>query len=68
MVRGDTYKLETYNIDIVVAGRLLFDLYATTKEAKYLTALQTLRKQIEEQQNSQWRFGTRKSIKPDVAG
>jgi unsaturated rhamnogalacturonyl hydrolase len=33
---------------MVVAGRLLFDLYAT-KEAKYLKALQTLRKQIEEQ-------------------
>ena len=45
----DTYKLETYNIDMVVAGRLLFDLYATTKESKYLKALQTLRKQIEEQ-------------------
>lgn len=45
----DTYKLDTYNIDMVVAGRLLFDLYTTTKEAKYLTALQTLRKQIEEQ-------------------
>ena len=45
----DTYKLDTYNIDMVVAGRLLFDLYVTTKEAKYLTALQTLRKQIEEQ-------------------
>ena len=45
----DTYKLDTYNIDMVVAGRLLFDLYATTKEAKYLSALQTLRKQIEEQ-------------------
>lgn len=45
----DTYKLDTYNIDMVVAGRLLFDLYATTKEAKYLKALQTLRKQIEEQ-------------------
>ncbi|MFV8359971.1 glycoside hydrolase family 88/105 protein [Flavobacterium sp. LS1P3] len=45
----DTYKLDTYNIDMVVAGRLLFDLYATTKESKYLKALQTLRKQIEEQ-------------------
>lgn len=45
----DTYKFDTYNIDMVVAGRLLFDLYATTKEAKYLKALQTLRKQIEEQ-------------------
>lgn len=45
----DTYKLDTYNIDMVVAGRLLFNLYTTTKEAKYLKALQTLRKQIEEQ-------------------
>jgi unsaturated rhamnogalacturonyl hydrolase len=45
----DTYKLDSYNIDMVVAGRLLFDLYTTTKEAKYLKALQTLRKQIEEQ-------------------
>jgi unsaturated rhamnogalacturonyl hydrolase len=27
----DTYKLDTHNIDMVVAGRLLFDLYATTK-------------------------------------
>ena len=45
----DTYKLDTYNIDMVVAGRLLFDLYTTTKEDKYLKALQTLRKQIEEQ-------------------
>ncbi|TDE05795.1 glycoside hydrolase family 88/105 protein [Flavobacterium sandaracinum] len=45
----DTYKFNTYNIDMVVAGRLLFDLYTTTQEAKYLKALQTLRKQIEEQ-------------------
>jgi unsaturated rhamnogalacturonyl hydrolase len=45
----DSYKFDSYNIDMVVAGRLLFDIYAKTKEEKYLKALQTLRKQIEEQ-------------------
>lgn len=45
----NTYKIEAYNIDMVVSGRLLFDLYETTKEVKYLTALQTLKKQIDEQ-------------------
>lgn len=44
-----TYKLESYNIDMVVAGRLLFNLYDTTKEKRYLVALQTLKKQIEGQ-------------------
>jgi unsaturated rhamnogalacturonyl hydrolase len=44
-----TYKLGNYNIDMVVAGRLLFNLYETTKEKRYLIALQTLRKQIEGQ-------------------
>ncbi len=45
----DTYKIDSYNIDMIVAGRLLFNLYDTTKETKYLTAIQTLKKQIEEQ-------------------
>ncbi|MBB1193134.1 glycosyl hydrolase family 88 [Flavobacterium sp. SOK18b] len=45
----DSYKFDSYNIDMVVAGRLLFDIYGKTKEGKYLKALQTLRKQIEEQ-------------------
>lgn len=44
-----TYKIDSYNIDMVVAGRLLFNLYETTKEEKYLVALQTLKKQLEEQ-------------------
>jgi unsaturated rhamnogalacturonyl hydrolase len=34
---------------MVIAGRLLFNLYETTKEKRYLIALQTLRKQIEGQ-------------------
>ncbi|MBP4137004.1 glycoside hydrolase family 88/105 protein [Flavobacterium geliluteum] len=44
-----TYELEKYNIDMVVAGRLLFDLYETTKDNRYLVALQTLKKQLEGQ-------------------
>jgi len=44
-----TYKIQNYNIDMVVAGRLLFNLYKQTKEPRYLIAMQTLRKQLEEQ-------------------
>jgi unsaturated rhamnogalacturonyl hydrolase len=44
-----TYELEKYNIDMVVSGRLLFDIYASTKEEKYLKAMQLLRKQLQEQ-------------------
>jgi len=41
------YKLEDYNIDNINAGKMLFDLYSRTKDNRYLTALQTLRKQLE---------------------
>lgn len=44
-----TYELDKYNIDLVVPGRLLFDIYAETKEEKYLKALQTIRQQLTEQ-------------------
>jgi unsaturated rhamnogalacturonyl hydrolase len=44
-----TYDLDNYNIDMVVSGRLLFKIYETTKEEKYLKALQLLRKQLAEQ-------------------
>jgi unsaturated rhamnogalacturonyl hydrolase len=44
-----TYELDNYNIDMVVSGRLLFKIYETTKEEKYLKALQLLRKQLTEQ-------------------
>ncbi|PWJ99874.1 glycosyl hydrolase family 88 [Flavobacterium araucananum] len=40
------YKLEDYNIDYINAGKILFDLYKTTNDKRYLTALQTLRKQL----------------------
>jgi unsaturated rhamnogalacturonyl hydrolase len=44
-----TYKFDDYNIDMITAGRLLFHLYSTTKEVKYLEAMKVLRKQISEQ-------------------
>lgn len=48
-----TYEIEKYNIDMVVAGRLLFNLYATTKDNRYLIAMQTFKKQIEGQPRTQ---------------
>ncbi|MEN2398840.1 glycoside hydrolase family 88 protein [Flavobacterium sp. MC2016-06] len=44
-----TYEFDKYNIDLVVPGRLLFSIYAETKEEKYLKALQLVRKQLAEQ-------------------
>ncbi|MFH6993544.1 glycoside hydrolase family 105 protein [Flavobacterium sp. FlaQc-48] len=41
------YKLEDYNIDYVNAGKILFELYKTTKDNRYLVAMQTLRKQLQ---------------------
>ncbi|MFV8270956.1 glycoside hydrolase family 88/105 protein [Flavobacterium sp. GT2N3] len=44
-----TYEMDKFNIDMIVSGRLLFNLYDTTKEEKYLKAMQLLRKQLEGQ-------------------
>jgi unsaturated rhamnogalacturonyl hydrolase len=44
-----TYEMDKYNIDMVVAGRLLFKIYETTKDNRYLIAMQTLKKQLEGQ-------------------
>ncbi|WP_417558670.1 glycoside hydrolase family 88/105 protein [Mesoflavibacter zeaxanthinifaciens] len=41
------YKLDDYNIDNINAGKILFDVYEKTNDQKYLTALQTLRSQLE---------------------
>ncbi|MFN3941980.1 MAG: glycoside hydrolase family 105 protein [Flavobacterium sp.] len=41
-----TYKLESYNIDMVVAGNHLFYLYEVTKNSKYKIALDKLRSQL----------------------
>ena len=48
-----TYELEKYNIDMIVAGRLLFNAYEKTKEEKYLKAMQLLRKQLTEHPRTQ---------------
>lgn len=44
-----TYDMDKYNIDMVVAATVLFDIYDRTKETKYLTAMQTIRKQLDAQ-------------------
>ncbi|SHH12757.1 glycoside hydrolase family 88/105 protein [Flavobacterium johnsoniae] len=44
-----TYELDKYNIDLVVPGRLLFAIYAETKQDKYLKAMQLVRQQLTEQ-------------------
>jgi unsaturated rhamnogalacturonyl hydrolase len=44
-----TYELEKYNIDLVLPGRLLFDIYNKTKDNRYLIAMQSLKKQLEGQ-------------------
>lgn len=44
-----TYEFDKFNIDLVVPGRLLFDIYAESKQDKYLKALQLIRKQLLEQ-------------------
>ena len=43
-----TYKFSDYNIDMINAGKILFNLYETTKNEKYLKAMQLLRKQLKE--------------------
>lgn len=49
----NTYEFDKYNIDLVLPGRLLFDVYADSKQDKYLKALQLIRKQISEQPRTQ---------------
>lgn len=44
-----TYEMSKYNIDMIEAGKILFNLYEVSKDEKYLTAMQTLNKQLEEQ-------------------
>jgi len=49
----NTYEFDKYNIDLVLPGRLLFDVYETSKDEKYLKALQLIRKQLSEQPRTQ---------------
>jgi len=40
------YDIEKYNIDNINPGKMLFDLYAETKDQRYEIAIKTLRKQL----------------------
>ena len=52
-----TYDMADYNLDQVNQGRLLFDLYGITGEARYKTAASTLRQQLRTQpRNAQGGF------------
>lgn len=42
------YKSENYNIDMINPGKILFNLHEHTQNEKYLLALQTLRKQLDD--------------------
>lgn len=42
-----TYSMEKYNIDMINPGKVLLYLYGKTKKEEYLTALKTLRKQLD---------------------
>jgi len=44
-----SYKMENYNIDMIVSGNIMFFLYDKTEEDKYLKAMQTMREQIKNQ-------------------
>lgn len=46
-IRG--YKLETYNIDSINEGRVLFELYEKTHKEKYLKAINLLYSQLKNQ-------------------
>lgn len=51
-IRG--YKLETYNLDNLNEGRILFDLYKETGKEKYNKAIELLHRQIDEQPRTEY--------------
>lgn len=60
-----SYKFENYNIDMVAAGRILFNLYDTTKDERYLSVIHLLRKQLQEQPRTASGGFWHKKIYPD---
>ncbi|HEY8971908.1 MAG TPA: glycoside hydrolase family 88 protein, partial [Puia sp.] len=44
-----TYKMEDYNLDNILCGRLLLLLYKVSNQEKYYKAAQLLRRQLQEQ-------------------
>lgn len=41
-----TYEIENFNIDMINAGKILFNLHEKTGDEKYKTAIETLRNQL----------------------
>lgn len=62
-IRG--YELETYNVDNINEGRVLFDLYRETGKEKYKKAIELLYRQIEEQPRTELGNFWHKKIYPD---
>ena len=62
-VRG--YELETYNVDNLNEGRVLFDLYAETGKDKYLKAIELLHRQVLGQPRTEYGNFWHKKIYPD---
>jgi len=60
-----TYELDKYNIDLVLPGRLLFNIYETTKDNRYLIAMQTIKKQLEGQPRTSTAGFWHKNIYPN---
>lgn len=59
------YNSNDYNIDYVSPGKLLFDLYASTHDSRYLTAMKTLKGQIDGQPRTPSGGFWHKKIYPD---
>ncbi|MGN0805381.1 MAG: glycoside hydrolase family 105 protein [Candidatus Coproplasma sp.] len=62
-IRG--YKLETYNLDNLNEGRILFDLYKETGKEKYAKAIELLYRQIKEQPRTEYGNFWHKEIYPN---
>lgn len=62
-IRG--YDLETYNLDNINEGRILFDLYAITGKEKYSKAIELLYTQIQRQPRTQYGNFWHKKIYPN---
>ena len=62
-IRG--YNLETYNLDNLNEGRILFDLYGETGKEKYKKAIDLLYRQIREQPRTEYGNFWHKEIYPN---
>ncbi|OXA74989.1 glycosyl hydrolase family 88, partial [Flavobacterium branchiophilum NBRC 15030 = ATCC 35035] len=48
-----SYQYDNFNIDMIAAGNILFDLYETTTDERYLKVMQQLRNQLKNQPRTQ---------------